>query len=91
MARDFKEHRFEWHRYHLLRCQATEGAKVNTCKQKAKKVLEIKVMFEPSRVATKCLIEAYSQIVPIPKWEAGQACKTENEDLPRKQAGGRKG
>jgi len=39
--------------------------------------LEVKVMFEPSRVATKCLIEAYSQIVPIPKWEAGQACKTE--------------
>ena len=33
-------------------------------KRKPRKALEVTVMFEPNRVATECLVEAYAQVVP---------------------------
>jgi hypothetical protein len=32
-----------------------------------KRVLEIRVMFEPSRVSSACMAQAYEQVVPIPR------------------------
>ena len=33
--------------------------------KKAKKALEMKVMFEPSRIAPICMAQAYERVVPI--------------------------
>ncbi len=34
-------------------------------KRNARKTLEVKIMFEPSRLAAEHLVDAYSQLVPL--------------------------
>ena len=42
-------------------------------------VLEIRVTFEPSRVSSACIAQAYEQVVPIPR-------RTTSPSVPSRQA-----
>jgi hypothetical protein len=50
-------------------------------------VLEIRVMFEPSRVSSACVAQAYEQVVPIPRRTTSPSVPTRQEahgrQLPR--------
>ena len=45
-------------------------------KRNARKTLEVKIMFEPSRLATEHLADAYRQLVP-PRSRKVKPCKDE--------------
>lgn len=47
-------------------------------------------MFEPSRIAAECLVEAYAQVVPTPKRTTQRTSEHKGyDDVPKKQSGGR--
>jgi hypothetical protein len=42
-------------------------------------VLELRVMFEPSRVSSACVAQAYEQVVPIPRRTASPSVPLRQE------------
>ncbi|MFZ0255017.1 MAG: hypothetical protein WAN46_05105 [Gammaproteobacteria bacterium] len=49
----------------LGQCSEQDG--VSTRKRKSRKPLEVSVSFEPNRLAEAHLIDAYAQVVPVPR------------------------
>jgi hypothetical protein len=64
---------------------------VSSGKRKPSKALEVTVMFEPNRMATECLVEAYAQVVPAVR--RGCRCRDEERtgrELAAQAKGGRR-
>jgi len=53
-------------------------------------LLEVRIMFEPSRIASACLVQAYERVVPLTRRALASLCQSRevNRDKIKRSVGG---
>jgi hypothetical protein len=54
-----------------------QGGRCGPSRTTSRTMLEVRVMFEPSRLSPACVAQAYEEVVPITRRTASQASHTE--------------
>lgn len=65
MVTDFWAHRSDQERLVIWQRRGIKEEVVASRERKKSKNLEVRVMFEPSRIAAACVAQAYERVVPI--------------------------
>jgi hypothetical protein len=79
-------HRSRSGRLSRTRHHGSKESSVARRQHQASRILEVRLTFEPSRVSTACVVQAYERVVPITRRPAPRARSVrQSEDAPRTQ------